>query len=399
MKSSELLKDKKGRTGIHRLADAGDFASLRALLGRLEDPAIAVNAPDSYQMRPLHRAILAMNSDEGTRKASYMNVIQDLCECGADLEAPDDQGHTVLLFAATIFESQDLIAYLLSRSVKRDARLPDGTTVLHLAAAKGCVESVQLLVQAEPNLLGAKTKTGETVLIAAVQCHAMSVVRYLLTLKNIKVDEKDKVGDTALHHAAQKADIEMVNLLLIEGKADPSIKNNAGEIAHALYKAGASVPIFLDYDQKRQDKKSSIKERQKLRTDFELLYCALSKVSTEAHERYYIDYIYKAYTSVYDDLLNGKTKTDVEFNRDLAAADLEIAFGETEKAFSIRSKGDELSVYQQLSSSFFMQVYKRIEDAKRMPQLIDELSGEIKKMLKRKQEDGAGQVEERVLRV
>lgn len=103
-----------------------------------------------------------------------------------------------------------------------------GYTALMVAANFGYLDAVQLLLE-NGAYLAPKNYSGNTALHLAIKSQHPDpkIVALLLNAWPRNANAKDSDGSTPLHHAAQLNNLEFVKLLL-ESKADASIKNKAG---------------------------------------------------------------------------------------------------------------------------------------------------------------------------
>jgi len=127
---------------------------------------------------PLHHAVELDN----------VAIVQHLIECGADVNAKDNEGNTPL----------------------------------HLAAQDGNIGIVKLLGNADIN---ANNYNDQTPLHQAARCGNIDVVMYLVSKKWADIDAKDDDGRSPLHLAAQEGKIEIVKYLVSKG-ADIDAEND-----------------------------------------------------------------------------------------------------------------------------------------------------------------------------
>ncbi|XP_066601350.1 ankyrin repeat domain-containing protein 27-like [Prorops nasuta] len=123
----------------------------------------------------------------------------------------------------------------LDESLEKQQRVPaiginacncNGETALHAASNVGCVEIVQLLLDAGANI-NAVTKDGKTPLHMACTDNRIQVVKVLLNCSTCDVNAKDHCGDTPLHLAVKTENMKLVECLLRYG-ANPKFCNNYG---------------------------------------------------------------------------------------------------------------------------------------------------------------------------
>jgi ankyrin repeat protein len=139
---------------------------LFTLAGICFEPSCATNAHSDY--RTIHQ--LVINGDLG-------GVTQDLNGYPGDLSLTDDAGQTPLHLAA-IHCRTNVLALLLERGAKVDARAKGGATPLHLAAQAGCVDAVIILLQHGADI-NARDDDGHTPMARAREWKQEAVVNYL----------------------------------------------------------------------------------------------------------------------------------------------------------------------------------------------------------------------------
>ena len=81
----------------------------------------------------------------------------------------------------------------------------------------------------------------------AISHYRKSMGEMYVLLKNPELDVNgvDENGWTALHHAASNDNQAVVTMLLINGHADKTIKNNDGNVPIDLAKRGSAARVFL----------------------------------------------------------------------------------------------------------------------------------------------------------
>ncbi|XP_075270487.1 ankyrin repeat domain-containing protein 6 isoform X5 [Opisthocomus hoazin] len=156
-------------------------------------------------------------------KGQVENVVQ-LINRGAKV-AVTKHGRTPLHLAAHKGHLH-VVQVLLKAGCDLDIQDDAGNTPLHLACQNSHSQSTRVL------LLGGsradlKNNAGDTCLHVAARYNHLPIVRVLLTAF-CSVHEKNQAGDTALHVAAALSHRKVVKLLL-EAGADASVVNNAGQ--------------------------------------------------------------------------------------------------------------------------------------------------------------------------
>jgi len=134
-KANAMARDANGQTCLHCAAATGHKSILRMLLRTDAD----IDAPDNQERTALHLA--AIGGHSGTMGVMLFG------STAADCSLCDDQGGTSLHYAAYA-ESAQSTKMLLSQGV--NPMRPDlhGNTPLHIAAAAGHTDTVQLLLAA-----------------------------------------------------------------------------------------------------------------------------------------------------------------------------------------------------------------------------------------------------------
>ncbi|MBN3317984.1 IKBD inhibitor, partial [Atractosteus spatula] len=199
--------------------------------------------------------------------ANQPEIVHDLLQLGADVNACDVKGQTALHLAATYGFPQVMQAILsMGLNVDLEARNFEGLTPLHCAAishgstvkalcatpglpdatlqnqAEDKLICVQLLLGCGASLLSQDIKSNKTVLHLAVKDGNLSLVHFpeILTLSPLSPCTQAH-GNTALHMAAglhgHPYQEEMIQVLLGRG-ADPSVRNLENDQPAHLLQAG-----------------------------------------------------------------------------------------------------------------------------------------------------------------
>ncbi|KAK2585143.1 hypothetical protein KPH14_008649 [Odynerus spinipes] len=100
----------------------------------------------------------------------------------------------------------------------------NGETVLHVASTVGCLEIIQLLLDAGANVNIATKFEGRTPLHLACLANKIQAVKIILRCAACNIDAKDFNGDTALHLAARHSNTKLMELLIRSG-ANTNIRN------------------------------------------------------------------------------------------------------------------------------------------------------------------------------
>jgi hypothetical protein len=116
--------------------------------------------------------VLMMLDDDAT-----CDLVWDLINAGADVKLKDNSGNTALMQAATS-DSQEALKVLLDAGAEVDAKNKEGRTALMLAASEGHVNIVRALVLAGADM-NAIDESEENALALAAENDHHAVVRFL----------------------------------------------------------------------------------------------------------------------------------------------------------------------------------------------------------------------------
>lgn len=117
-----------------------------------------------------------------------------------------------------------------------------GATPLHLAAANGDTQIVQILLCSTAINVNAKTASGDTALHYACFAGQLNVVEVLSGLKKINLNATNEIGSTPIHMASAHGHTEIVEMLWSRGASiDPSDKFHWTPLHYASRNGYASV--------------------------------------------------------------------------------------------------------------------------------------------------------------
>jgi ankyrin repeat protein len=227
-----VATDEGGSTPLHHAAAFGNLATMKALLAN----GANVNAKNRRASTPLHWAIL----DEAK--------VRLLLDAGADKDARQADGRSVVYQAASVYSAHSVLRLLLDKGANPNAPTANGQTPLINAAGRGDVETMRLLISAKADVQ-ARSGTGGTALMAAANSRNPRAVAMLLEL-GADPNAATKKNETALQNAATAGVDESVQLLLAKG-AKVNISDDRGYsalmyAAAAEQRNAASVKMLLD---------------------------------------------------------------------------------------------------------------------------------------------------------
>jgi len=160
-------------------------------------------------------------------REANINEVRKLIAAGSDVNAPDSDGTSPLLWAAHQADSE-LVALLLDAGADANAANAFGVTPLLEAARVGDAATIAELLDGGADIAAA-TRDGETPLMAAARAGSASAVT-LLVERGADVNATESLWDqTALMWAAAEGHLDAVDALLDKG-ADPNLKARASEL-------------------------------------------------------------------------------------------------------------------------------------------------------------------------
>ncbi|KAL3248074.1 hypothetical protein ABHI18_012178, partial [Aspergillus niger] len=158
----------------------------------------------------------------------------------ADLNA--GPGYTPLMWAAYKCPCS-AVSKLLASGADAASQDTDKFLALHIAAGKGHLPVVELLLQLPGINVNAQDKHGSTALHKAVYNGRLPIVELLLQHRETDVNKKDNYGCTALHEAIDEGRLRVVELLLRRGRVDINAQDNDGMSALHIAAYKGHLPI------------------------------------------------------------------------------------------------------------------------------------------------------------
>ncbi|KAG7193507.1 uncharacterized protein KQ657_000574 [Scheffersomyces spartinae] len=171
----------------------------------------------------------------------------------ADLFQEDEDGRTSLHWACSTQNSQVIKALTPQFRVHFDESASEILDIsdwlpLHILASVGNLVLLEYLLQQFPSSnINAGTNTGTTVLQLAISKRCIQLAKWLLTVGKssygLRAGAKDKRGLNALHRAASVGSVELVELLVNEGKVNVNSTDGLGwtSLHHAMSEEHVTV--------------------------------------------------------------------------------------------------------------------------------------------------------------
>lgn len=198
-----LAKDAEDNTALHKLAANAHVAEKNQVdefVCFLLNQKVDINARNKQGRTCLHEAA-ANEKAPYYYRCSPTNLVSILLNRGADPDAADAEGKTPLFYAAvTEREGSQKTEVIIEIDAHLGAKDNLGQTVLHVAAANGRDDVVNLLVGAQPALVAVQDNEGkypyQSAIAAAAGHHALS--RELFAKLN-EYNEEKTPGRRAKH--------------------------------------------------------------------------------------------------------------------------------------------------------------------------------------------------------
>lgn len=180
-----LARSKAGATSLHYAASVG--ASKDTIKALYEAGKVALNTNSKQGGTPLHWA--AGTSPKKEKEEDFAEALTSLIDdCGADVNAPNDQGMPPLVLAAAA-NNDKAGTILVKNGADATKILPRNVTVFHMAADLNLIWTLSALLELEnidvQKYVGMKNDQGETPLdLAASEGHIGCVMLLLPNGKN-----------------------------------------------------------------------------------------------------------------------------------------------------------------------------------------------------------------------
>ena len=173
-------------------------------------------------------------------KYADVELFEKLIVRGADIHGTTKRGGNVLMFAV-LGRNGKIVAHLVKGQVDVDSVADNGWSAITVAAAKGYVDMLAILMP-HSKQLNQQDIYGWTPAMRAVDNGHLNAAELLLASKGADPNVKNEVGETALHRAAENANKAMLELLLAY-KVDKNIKDTRGRTARDILRDSGQLEL------------------------------------------------------------------------------------------------------------------------------------------------------------
>lgn len=240
--------DEDGKTPLIYAAANGRADILEELLKAKADPNLSIT--NDFLMYPLSvaaeegfldsvRLLLKYNALIDAQNTTFLStalmlaamkgrleVVRELIDAGADINAVNKMGASVLFYAASSGQL-DVVMELLERGADITPVTAHGETALSVAVRKEYTEIAQLIASKDKS---AQNEHHVLSFLAAAEHGQVDIVRSMIG-KGVPYDAQDSKGKTALMLAAKAGHLDIVRLLL-SYNVDLFIRDHAGKTAY-----------------------------------------------------------------------------------------------------------------------------------------------------------------------
>ena len=268
-------RDKDGYTLLHYACNGGNVSLVQTLI---QEHKADVNERDDENDTPLHVAALAGKADvallliseygcdPNVRGQLGRTVLHHACDGGnvglvqtliqehkADVNERDNENDTPLHVAAVAGKADVALLLISEYGCDHNVRGQFGRTVLHHACEGGNVNLVQTLIQEHKADVNERDNENDTPLHVAAVAGKADVA--LLLISEYGCDPNPNVrghfGRTVLHHACSGGNVNLVQTLIQEHKADVNERDNENDtplhVAALAGKADVALLLISEY--------------------------------------------------------------------------------------------------------------------------------------------------------
>ena len=238
--------DKDDVAGLARLLDAGLSVNARCIHKPSQKPYISLlgyaflgNAPNSVMFLIQKGVdIYVLGSEEDLPLAWCVHIRDEnarehiaskLLDLGADINATNRSSGSTALMSAISTQHIDYAKFLVDNGADVDVRGSKGKTLLMMAADRGGIPGIELVLRHVPHQVNLTDALGRNALYYAINSffNALQKVQLLIEAGE-NVYHVDAQNETLLFEATRMGDFKMIEFLLQNG-VDASVTNNEGK--------------------------------------------------------------------------------------------------------------------------------------------------------------------------
>lgn len=221
---------------LHTLARFGVSDALKFFLKLGLNP----NEKDSLGFTPLHKLSL--------RKENFQEALMTLLDFGADINACDNEGRTVLMHCVRNQRNWHDLKLLIDKGSNCNVKSPDGSSFLQLSASVGNPDAVKYFVEIghNPNDNLNKQKFTPLHFLSGAPKRFKRTLRAFLDV-GANINACDVNGFNFLRHCATKRSLEDVKFVIEQGGDWKAKAYSGSSLLHALAQEGnhEAVKHFL----------------------------------------------------------------------------------------------------------------------------------------------------------
>ena len=186
-------------------------------------------------------------------RRSSLDVVELISNYTHDINATAEKSGDTPLHIACRKQTMRFVKYLIEKK-QCNPNIPNdnGELPLHIACREQANEIAIMVSDCDVNF---QTKLGNTPLheaCGAIQAFSfptksLDIVRHLVSNKKCKVNVRNKKGKTAIHYACKAQSLEIVNYLLLTGKADLLLADNEGQTPLMFTTKPAIIKLLLHH--------------------------------------------------------------------------------------------------------------------------------------------------------
>ena len=168
----------------------------------------------------------------------HNNIVNFLCNTGAELEAVNKKGETALTVASARNHC-DVIQTLLDNGCDLDKKASNGLDALAMACKYGHISAVRLLVEAGAEIESECLNSKKTPAMVAVEYGNINILKCLVQQFGANINEcHTDCGESTLHLACKFGHTDIVEFLLANGAKVNAIANDGSSALHFAVENG-----------------------------------------------------------------------------------------------------------------------------------------------------------------